>query len=104
MHDYVDQVENFASLYSDVTECDKVLDQMQGLLQNFQQELSGISKEIKHLQDESLNMNIKLRNRKAAGVRLHTPWTGEDLEIEIFSYIDPSFTHFTNVFYLIPVN
>ena len=32
----------------------------------FQADLGGISEEIKHLQDESLSMNIRLKNRRAA--------------------------------------
>ncbi len=70
VQDYVKQIENFTTLYVEVSECDSVLDKMQGLLKVFQEELSGISGEIKYLQDESLNMNIKLRNRRAAGVRV----------------------------------
>ena len=31
----------------------------------FQADLVGISDEIKHLQEESLSMNVKLRNRRA---------------------------------------
>ena len=36
----------------------------------FQRDLGGISDEIKHLQDKSLSMNVKLRNRKATEVKL----------------------------------
>ena len=53
-------------------ECDAVLARMQLLLLGFQDDLGGISEEIKHLQDESLSMGIRLKNRRAAEEKLHT--------------------------------
>ena len=52
-------------------DCDAVLARMQDMLLGFQSDLSGISEEIKHLQDESLSMSVRLRNRKAAEEKLH---------------------------------
>ena len=40
------------------------------MLRGFQGDLSNISAQIKFLQDESLSMNVKLRNRKAAETQL----------------------------------
>ena len=59
-----------AKLYAEVSSCDKILSAMQTFLTSFQTDLSGISSEIKVLQDESLNMNIKLRNRRAVEGKL----------------------------------
>lgn len=52
-------------------DCDAVLARMQDLLLGFQSDLGGISEEIKHLQDESLSMSVRLKNRKAAEEKLH---------------------------------
>ena len=41
------------------------------MLRGFQGDLSNISAQIKFLQDESLSMNVKLRNRKAAEEQLN---------------------------------
>jgi hypothetical protein len=68
--DYVGQVENLAKLNKEINACDKVLHKMQTMLQGFQQDLGGISEDIKHLQDNSLVMNRKLRNRRSLEERL----------------------------------
>jgi vacuolar protein sorting-associated protein 52 len=58
-------------LHKQMQECDAVLVRMQDMLQGFQGDLGGISEEIKHLQDESLSMNIKLKNRRGAEEKLN---------------------------------
>jgi Vps52 / Sac2 family len=40
------------------------------MLLGFQADLGGISDEIRHLQDESISLNIKLKNRRSAEERL----------------------------------
>ena len=57
-------------LHAQMQECDSVLARMQELLQGFQTDLGGISEEIKYLQDESLSMSIRLKNRRAAEEKL----------------------------------
>lgn len=47
-------------------ECDSVLAKMQDMLIGFQGDLGDISEEIRHLQEESLSMNIRLKNRREA--------------------------------------
>lgn len=59
-----------AELHTQITECEGILSTMQTMLQGFQSNLGGISNEIKHLQDRSLEMNIQLRNRKAVAEKL----------------------------------
>lgn len=65
VRDYVAQSEQVVELHNDMQSCDAILKRMQEMLLGFQADLVGISDEIKHLQDESLSMNVKLRNRRA---------------------------------------
>ena len=53
-----------------IRQCDGVLDGMESMLRGFQGDLANISAQIKFLQDESLSMNVKLRNRKSAESQL----------------------------------
>ena len=72
IQDYMDQIDDVALLNDDIDICDKTLERMQQMLQTFQSRLGGISDDIKHLQDDSLSMNIKLKNRRAVEARLQT--------------------------------
>ena len=67
---YVENSPQVVDLHKQMLECDAVLARMQDMLLGFQADLGGISEEIKHLQDESLSMSIRLKNRKAAEERL----------------------------------
>lgn len=60
---YVENDQQVVDLHRQMQECDAVLGRMQEMLLGFQADLGGISEEIKHLQDESLSMSIRLRNR-----------------------------------------
>eukprot|EP01083_Nonionella_stella_P077024 210128_1 len=68
--DYLKESENLARLHKQIQGCDGILENMQKMLSGFQNNLKSISGEIKHLQDESLSMNVQLNNRKAAEDRL----------------------------------
>lgn len=68
---YVDNNPQVTDLHKGLQDVDAVLSRMQDMLLGFQADLGGISEEIKHLQDESLSMSIRLKNRKAAEERLH---------------------------------
>lgn len=63
---YVENNQQVVDLHKQMQECDAVLARMQEMLLGFQADLGGISEEIKHLQDESLSMSIRLRNRWVA--------------------------------------
>lgn len=63
--------EDVTILHEQMEDCDAVLARMQEMLLGFQTDLGGISEEIKHLQDESLSMNIRLKNRRAAEELIH---------------------------------
>ena len=71
MVQYVENSQQVTDLHKQMQECDAVLARMQEMLLGFQADLGGISEEIRHLQDESLSMSIRLKNRRAAEDRLH---------------------------------
>uniref|UniRef100_H2Z2W6 Vacuolar protein sorting-associated protein 52 homolog n=1 Tax=Ciona savignyi TaxID=51511 RepID=H2Z2W6_CIOSA len=56
---------NIARLHTQIGECDGILERMECMLHGFQYDLSSISAEIQCLQEESVQMNIKLKNRQA---------------------------------------
>lgn len=70
--DYVDNCEGVSQLFGEIGTCETVLLKMQSMLQGFQQSLGGISDEIRHLQEESLSMNTKLRNRRSVATQLQS--------------------------------
>jgi len=70
IQDYIKESNNLASLHSQIRNCDQVLERMERMLSGFQSDLGKISSDIKHLQDESMSMNVKVRNRKAAEKKL----------------------------------
>jgi vacuolar protein sorting-associated protein 52 len=61
---YVLKSADIVELHDQVQECDNILAKMQEMLLGFQADLGGISDEIRQLQDESIGMNVKLKNRK----------------------------------------
>ncbi|CAM9679004.1 unnamed protein product [Ectocarpus sp. 12 AP-2014] len=63
---YKAQSAEVLSLHQQIQGCDAILARMQEMLLGFQADLGGISDEIKHLQDESISMNIKLKNLRSA--------------------------------------
>jgi len=63
--DYVESFQSFENLHKEIKATDAVLEKMEQMLGTFQSELSGISDEIRVLQGDSLQMNMKLRNRRA---------------------------------------
>lgn len=71
MVQYLENNDNVSELHRQIEECDSVLARMQDMLLVFQADLGGISEEIRHLQDESLSMNVRLKNRRAAESLLH---------------------------------
>eukprot|EP00038_Savillea_parva_P020732 m.32256 g.32256 ORF g.32256 m.32256 type:complete len:710 (+) comp4878_c0_seq1:290-2419(+) len=64
VHDYVKESPNMAGLHGKIRSCDGVLERMEQMLGQFQNDLGNISGEIQSLQDQSLSMNVKLKNRK----------------------------------------
>lgn len=70
IQDYMKESDNLVSLHAQIRECDTILTQMESLLGGFQADLGSISSEIKNLQEQSMSMGIKLKNRKVAEAKL----------------------------------
>ena len=70
IQDYVAESANLVALHAQIVGCDGILGSMESLLSGFKTDLGKISSEIRSLQEQSLGMSIKLRNRKAAERRL----------------------------------
>lgn len=65
IQDYIRESQNIASLHNQIVECDQVLERMEKMLISFQSDLGSISNEILSLQQQSVQMNVKLKNRQA---------------------------------------
>ncbi|CAN6312336.1 unnamed protein product [Urochloa humidicola] len=70
IQDYIKESENLVSLHDQIRDCDNILSQMEAVLTGFQTEIGSISSEIKVLQEKSMDMGLKLKNRKAAESKL----------------------------------
>ncbi|NXS71309.1 VPS52 protein, partial [Pandion haliaetus] len=70
IHDYIKESENIASLHNQITACDAILERMEQMLSAFQCDLSSISSEIRTLQEQSVAMNLRLKNRRAVRQQL----------------------------------
>jgi hypothetical protein len=56
---------NIIQLHGKIKSCDKILETIESMLDGFQKNLCSISSEIQQLQQQSVTMNIKLRNRQS---------------------------------------
>ncbi|XP_064616275.1 vacuolar protein sorting-associated protein 52 homolog [Liolophura sinensis] len=65
IQDYIKEGQNIASLHKQISSCDTILERMEQMLNGFQGDLSSISNEIQTLQEQSIAMNVKLKNRQA---------------------------------------
>eukprot|EP00808_Paulinella_micropora_P010447 g5898.t1 len=72
LQEYLEEGDSLADLHNQVQKCDAILQTMLSMLSRFQSDLGNISAEIRTLQDQSMSMNIKLKNRAAAEVQLST--------------------------------
>ncbi|KAJ8335270.1 hypothetical protein SKAU_G00409090 [Synaphobranchus kaupii] len=77
--DYIKESQNIASLHNQITACDSILERMEGMLSGFQNDLSSISSEIQTLQQQSVSMNVRLKNRQA--VRSHLSQLVDELVV-----------------------
>jgi vacuolar protein sorting-associated protein 52 len=84
---YMENNDEVSQLHQQMEECDAVLGRMQEMLLGFQEDLGGISEEIKDLQDKSLSMNIKLKNRRAAEELIHKFLDQTSIDPEIANII-----------------
>lgn len=63
--DYIRESKNIASLHAQIASCDQVLQVMEEMLNGFQSNLKSISNEIQTLQQQSVMMSQRLKNRQA---------------------------------------
>ncbi|CAA7405494.1 unnamed protein product [Spirodela intermedia] len=70
IQDYIKESDNLVLLHDQIRDCDIILSQMETLLSGFQAEIGSISSEIKSLQEKSMDMGLKLKNRKVAELKL----------------------------------
>ncbi|XP_013879387.1 vacuolar protein sorting-associated protein 52 homolog isoform X2 [Austrofundulus limnaeus] len=77
--DYIKESQNIALLHNQITACDSILERMEGMLSGFQSDLSSISSEIQTLQQQSVSMNVRLKNRQA--VRCHLSQLVDELVV-----------------------
>eukprot|EP00124_Ichthyophonus_hoferi_P006018 Ihof_evm1s1124 gene=Ihof_evmTU1s1124 len=70
INDYLRESNNIAALHTEIRTCDDLLLGMEKMLGVFQTDLGSISNEIQSLQEQSLSMNKKLRNRKEVHTKL----------------------------------
>ncbi|GAB2226438.1 hypothetical protein Droror1_Dr00022246 [Drosera rotundifolia] len=70
IQDYIKESDNLVSLHDQIRDCDDILTQMEALLSGFQAEIGSISSDIKVLQEKSMDMGLKLKNRKVAESKL----------------------------------
>ncbi|XAR55594.1 hypothetical protein NMG60_11035706 [Bertholletia excelsa] len=70
IQDYIKESDNLVSLHDQIHDCDSILSQMETLLSGFQAEIGSISSDIKILQEKSMDMGLKLKNRKVAESKL----------------------------------
>uniref|UniRef100_A0A452HW76 Vacuolar protein sorting-associated protein 52 homolog n=1 Tax=Gopherus agassizii TaxID=38772 RepID=A0A452HW76_9SAUR len=68
--DYIKESKNITSLHNQITACDAILERMEQMLSSFQCDLSSISCEIQTLQEQSVAMNLRLKNRQAVRSQL----------------------------------
>ena len=59
------EAHNMVQLHNQIRKCDSTLEVIENMLDGFQKNLCSISSEIQLLQQQSVNMNIKLKNRQA---------------------------------------
>ncbi|KHJ46214.1 hypothetical protein D918_03262 [Trichuris suis] len=67
IQDYIEHAESLADLHNQICSCDGILMKMETMLSGFQADLSSISDEIQSLQEQSVNMSVKLKNRQVGG-------------------------------------
>ncbi|CAI8603256.1 unnamed protein product [Vicia faba] len=70
IQDYIKESDNLVSLHDQIRDCDNILSHMETLLSGFQAEIGSISSDIKILQEKSMDMGLRLKNRKVAESKL----------------------------------
>jgi len=63
--DYINESTNIARLHQQINESDQILEKIEGMLCAFQADLGNICQEILTLQEQSVALNIKLKNKQS---------------------------------------
>ncbi|KAF8722496.1 hypothetical protein HU200_022323 [Digitaria exilis] len=70
IQDYIEDNDSLALLHDQIHECDNILSQIGSILGGFQEHIGSISSEIRSLQVKSLDISLKLKNRKLVETKL----------------------------------
>jgi len=62
--DCINESSKIGNLHTQINSCNQILEKMESMLYGFQHDLSSISQEIQNLQEHSIDMNMKLKNRQ----------------------------------------
>ena len=62
---FLEQAPKTVELHLKVKSCDAILGRVESMLEEFQDNLGDLSREIRHLQDQSTSMGVKLDNRRS---------------------------------------
>ena len=65
VNDYISQSEAIACLHSEITSSDQILERLEGMLCTFQADLGNICQEILSLQELSVSLNQRLKNKQS---------------------------------------
>lgn len=68
--DYINESANIAHLHQQITESDQILERIEGMLCNFQANLGNICQEILSLQEQSVALNVRLKNKQEVRTEL----------------------------------
>ncbi|AAF26029.1 ARE1-like protein; 68800-64545 [Arabidopsis thaliana] len=68
--DYIKESDKLVSLHDQIRDCNCILSQMETLLSGFQEEIGSISSDIKILQENSMDMGLRLKNRRVTESKL----------------------------------
>ncbi|WVZ59397.1 hypothetical protein U9M48_009543 [Paspalum notatum var. saurae] len=64
IEDYIEDNDSLVLLHDQIHDCDIILSQIESFLSGFQVHIGSISSEIRSLQEKSLDISVKLKNRK----------------------------------------
>jgi hypothetical protein len=90
---YIQHYDLYRGQYQELQECDRVLARMEEMLHGFQADLGEISSEIKHLQEASISMSIKLKNRRNVAEKLHAFLEKTNIPPSVLNHINSPHVH-----------
>ncbi|KAF0930194.1 hypothetical protein E2562_030844 [Oryza meyeriana var. granulata] len=70
IQEYVEDSDNLVLLHDQIHDCDIILSQIGSLITGFQVHIGSISSELRSLQERSLDISVRLKNRKLVETKL----------------------------------